>query len=412
VTLLGRAWGRQTRAAGEWGDSTPPAPGAGPAGGAVGPDQALRVATALSCGLAVSEDIGMLPLAAYRRPRVGGVVPVSPAPTIVTDPFAEDITRISPQTGVAQIVMSLLFRGNAYAQVADRDRAGMPAALVVLAPDRVTVRSEDGARVYRVNGVRVPIEDIVHIMGPSLPGADTGLSVIEYQRTLFGLGLAIGQYSLGWFERGASPAGLLKSKRPLNGKQAKDLRRSFESAHAGVGRSHGIAVVSGDVDYQGLSLKPEDSAWLESMQLVREDICGLFGVPAWRVGIRSGANSPESGAVLDASGAAYLRHTLLRWTSRLERAWTRMIPGGLTYAAFDYGAFQKADASTRWRNYMLARTLGAQTVNEIRTAEGWVALDTPGANDPMQPLNSAHATAGDASPAAGLDAPPAPEEGQ
>jgi len=408
--MLGRALGIQTRATGEWGDSSPPPPGGPVSGGlpgVVGTDGALRVATALSCGLAVSEDIGMLPLASFRRPRAGGVVPVAPAPTIVADPFGELAGGVSPQTGMAQVVMSLLYRGNAYMRVADRGQGGLPTALFVLSPDAVSCRLEQGAKVYRVGGSAVPSAEIVHILGPSLPGAIVGLSVIEYQRVLFGLGLAIGQYSLGWFERGSSPAGLLRSKRPLNRTQARELRRSFESAHAGVGRSHGVAVLSGDVDYQGLSLKPEDSAWLESMQLVREDICGLFGVPSWRVGIRSGSTSPESGAVLDASGAAYMRHTLLRWTSRLERAWTRMIPGGGTYAAFDLGAFQRADASTRWRNYVMARTIGAQSINEVRTAEGWEVLDDPAADDPMTPLNSAHATAGDANPAA-ADADPAP----
>jgi hypothetical protein len=48
-------------------------------------------------------------------------------------------------------------------------------------------RLPNGAREYRFNGARVPIDDVVHVPYISMPGSLTGLNPIEYLRNTFGL---------------------------------------------------------------------------------------------------------------------------------------------------------------------------------------------------------------------------------
>lgn len=405
MTLLRRALGIQRRGAtGPWGDSSPPPPGGGGAGVLRSGDP-LRVSTFLSCCLAVSEDVGMLPLDAYRRDRdTGSIVPVNTVPTIIADPFAENVTRISPQIGYAQVVMSLLLRGNAYASIVDLTPRDTPAALVVLNPDAVMVRQAQSGEVeYSVRGVKVDPATLVHILGPSLPGAVVGMNVVEMQRLLLGLAGGVDEFMASWMNSGVAPSGVLKVSRPLNATQAKQVKEQFSSAHAGVGKAGGVAVLGGGAEYMPLTLKPEDAQWLTTRGMLREDICGLLGVPPHRVGIMSEKASQGGGKGLEAQTLQYQTQTLMRWTSRIEHAWTRMIPGGTTLARHDWSMLLRADSTTRWTNHMIGRTIGAITNAEIRADEGLPPLDDPSMTDPSAPLNSAHALQGSAGPDGAAD---------
>lgn len=353
----------------------------------------------------------MLPLGAYRRDRASGsVVPVESPPRIIADPFAEDVTRISPQIGYAQIVMSLLLRGNAYGSVIDRTWQGTPSGLVVLNPDAVNVRqNRDGVVEYRVGGQLVadPYTSLVHILGPSLPGAVVGMNVIELQRTLLGLAGGVDEFMVSWMDSGTAPSGILKVARPLNKTQSRDLKDAWNAAHAGAGNAGGIAVIGGGAEYQPLTVKPEDAQWLESRGMLREDICGLLGVPPHRVGIVSEKASQGGGKGLEAQTLQYQTQTLMRWTSRIEHAWTRMIPGGSTLARHDWSMLLRADSATRWNNHLIGRTIGAVTNAEVRADEGLPPNDDPSMTDPTAPLNSAHTLQGSAGPGGGVDDPAA-----
>jgi HK97 family phage portal protein len=414
VSLLRRAFGGQESRSIEFGSSAIPlnsqlADLVG-TGVVVSPDGVLRVATGMSCVQAVAEDLAMLPMFAYRDlSEDDSTRKMTPQPRIVIAPFGDDV---SPQTGISQILVSLLLRGNAFCRVVERDYLGHPTSLVVLNPDRVQVfRDENGRKRFRVNSQLVANEDVRHIVGLSTPGADVGISVVEYQRSTIGLALAVDQFGATWFGKGVHPSGMISVEGALSEDKARAMQERIMSRHAGMNRAHGIMVLSGGAKFTPLSISPEDAQFLATKELLREDICGVFGVPPDRVSVGGVKNrTPANGKGLETIGQQYVTHTLLRWARRIEHCWTQMIPTGKTRVKFDFGELLRADSNTRWSNHLIGRTIGAINNNDVRRVEDLPPISGSTGEAYDFPLNSAHATAGDAGPAGGVARPPDAKE--
>lgn len=178
-----------------------------------------------------------------------------------------------------------------------RNSKGMPAELINLRPDRMTVVAGREVPVLRYefakgDGTKALFapEDIVHVKLPNPTNQLAGLSplVAGSKRVDTEIHASNEQYSL--FANSARPDALIKVKSGLDKADRDELRSKWNNRHRGSGNSGKIAVLSGDVDYQQISLTPRELDHIESMKLLRDDIFLLFGIPKSAMGITEDVN--------------------------------------------------------------------------------------------------------------------------
>jgi HK97 family phage portal protein len=407
VTILNRAVrnaAAMMRSA-EWGDSSIPPPGSGAWGGSgkqVGIEAAaLSISTVLACVKALHDDMKTLPFSAYTGDRNGPRSPLRVQPDIIVSPFGTELTL---HAGIGQIVVSLAMRGKAFLYVVSRDpNTGLPTQLLVLHPDMVRPRMKGGRKIYVIGATELGADEIIHLTAMMMPGAIDGVDVLTAQRTNLELAQKVGQYAEGFFGNGGSPAGVIQVPGGGDRTKARQVKEGWEDAHTGVQNAHRPAVLFGGAEWKPMTVTPENAQFLETRRYLREEICGLFGVPLQRIQAITDNASQGGGAGLDALDAQYVKHTLLPIATTIEAVWDRMIPGEEhTWALFDLDVFLRANAKGRADIRQINRVTATRTIDEERAAEGWAPLPDGQGENPFTPLNS------NASPTGGTDNAPKP----
>lgn len=98
-------------------------------------------------------------------------------------------------------------------------------------------------------------------------------------KKVFGEALAQGEYANGLYERGALPLGVLKTKSRLTEKAINALRLAWSKLYGGVKNSANTVILEEGMEYQPLSMNPNEIQMTESRRDVNSEICKLFGVP-------------------------------------------------------------------------------------------------------------------------------------
>lgn len=361
------------------------------AGVPVTDDTAMQLIAVSACVRILSQTVAGLPFGAIR---MQGDLRKSlmPAPAIVADPFGGGTTTalLSRRAGFAQMMVSLLLRGNAYAVVTARDYLLRPTRLRILHPDRVRCQFDKaGQREYWVNRKIVDADDMVHLIGMAFPEAPTGMSVISYARTAIGLGLAAEQFGAGFFGKGAHMTGLITVDGDLDKARARQMKEAFEASHGGLENAHSIGVLTGGAKWTPISVTPEDAQFLGTRAAQNFDMAMLFGLPPHMLGQVDRTTSWGTG--IEQQSLGFLRHTLASWIGPFEDAWSMMLPRP-QLAQFDTDDLLRTDTAGRWAYYTLARNIAGMTPDEIRARENLPPLPDGLGADPYAPLNSAHTT--------------------
>lgn len=349
-------------------------------------ETAMSLLVVAACVRLLSTVVAGLPLDAVRMS--GRVrVQLDPAPAIIADPFggAGNPRLPSRRAGFIQLMISLLFRGNAFALILARDSLGRPTRMQVLHPDMVQVSvDENGQKTYAIK--RVPLqhpEDMLHLVGMSMPGAVTGLSVLSYARTAIGLGLAAEEFGARFFGSGAHLSGVIEVPGDLDQDKARRLKEGFESKHAGLRNAHQVGVLTGGAKWSPISVTPEDAQFLGTRAAQNLDIAMLFGIPPHMLGQVDRTTSWGTG--IEQQTLGFLKYTVDFWLGVFEDAWSSMLPRPQV-ARFNRGGLLRTDTAGRFGVYTQARTAAVLTTNEIRALEDYPPVE--GGDNIAAPLNS------------------------
>jgi HK97 family phage portal protein len=345
-----------------------------------------------ACVRLISETVSGLPFDAVRT---SGKVrtTVEPAPPIIDDPFGGGNVisgfGLTRKIGLAQIVVSLLLRGNAYCNIAGYGPDGLPNVLQVLSPDAVDVDvdRQTGERLYKVNREPFPSNRMLHILGMSLPGQPVGISLLQYAKRSIGLGIAAEEFGSMFFGNGAHLSGVIEIPGDLKPDQARVVKESFEARHAGMRHAHAVGVLTGGAKWAPISVSPEDAQFLATRAMQTSEIAMLFGVPPHMLGQVDRTTSWGKG--IEEQTLGFLKYTLQAWVQRIEDAWTPLVPKGIK-AYFNLDGLLRADTTTRYAAYQAARNAAVMTPNEVRALENLPPIE--GGDDLFAPLNSAHTT--------------------
>lgn len=313
----------------------------------------------------ITNDLAWLPLKALKQMRDGTRSPFTEAtaPGIITNPFV----GLSLPEGLGQLLNSLIVRGNAYL-FPGNVVGGEVLQWMIVSPDAVTVEwsRDHSTRIYKLGG-KVYNGPVTHVAGLMLPGAPTGLSIIEAARVSLGLTVTLTESAANLFQNGTMSSGIISMDAPLTPDSARSVAESFRQNHSGVKKAHLPIVLGGGAKYQQLSLSPEDSQFLQSRQFQQGEIATMLGIPPHMLGIVDRTTSWGTG--IEAQNRNYYDHTLKSYVKRFEHMFTSWLPAGV-WAAFDTDEIIRADTATRYGNYSVGLNNGFLNRDEVRAAEG------------------------------------------
>lgn len=369
MTVFGRAFGLEQRAAPVPFDPSALAlpNNAGISGGlrTVDTSTALGIGTFYRGVELITNDLSYLPLRAMKQKADGSREPFTEAtaPGVVTNPFL----GLTLQEGMSQLLPSLILRGNAYL-FPGKVVGGEVIQWMIVSPDAVSVEwsKDHSSRIYKLGG-RVYTGPVTHVAAFMLPGAPTGVSLIEAARISLGLTVSLTEGAATMFRDGIMSSGVLSTDVPLTPDNARAVAESFKQNHSGVKKGAAPIVIGGGAKYVPLSMTAQDSQFLESRQYQQGEIATMLGIPPHMLGIVDRTTSWGEG--IEAQNRGYYDHTLKPYVKRFEQMFTSWLPAGV-WASFDTDEIVRADTATRFENYAIALNNGFMNRDEVRAKEG------------------------------------------
>jgi HK97 family phage portal protein len=383
VSILRRILGEQRAVGGTW--ITDNQPSVSSAGVAINSQTALSIGAYYAAVKLYADTVASLPWDTYIR--VDGTRrPYRPSPSWLTMPQPNN-PNFTGFDLKHRMVSSLLIDGNLFVLFI-KGRNGDIVEMRVLDPQKVTIKSVDGAPIYTVTGddnvgVELTADAILHIPLFATGSALRAPSPVEQHRTTLGLASATQLYSAKFYEQGAAPSAVIKIPGELTQDQADSLRNSFSRRHEGIEKMHKIAVLTGGADFQQMSMKISDMQLVETLHWGVESIARLMGVPLHLLQYPGGNSSYNSVEIVSIE---WLRLGLGPLVTRLEAGLQRLVPGAdQTFIKFTLDGLLRPTTKERYDAYAIALNNGILSLNEIRRLED--RADVEGGDEHYKALN-------------------------
>jgi len=351
---------------------------------------ALYSSAVFACVRLLAETVASLPLPVYRRmlPRgkeraynhpLYSLLHDSPNPWTTSYSFREALQG------------HLCTWGNAFAEIDWDMRTGRARALWQLRPDRMKVGKENNQLIYVYtlpDGTVAKLEAyrIWHIPGLGFDGL-VGYSPIQLAREAIGLSLATEEFGARFFGNGARTSGVLKHPNKLS-KPAEDrFRESWNEMHQGLSNQHRIAILEEGMEYQQISIPPEDAQFLETRKFQTNEIARFFHIPPHMIGDLDRATFGN----IEQQSLEFVIYTLRPWLVRWEQSAHLKLMGPderLQYfVEFLVEGLLRGDFVSRNQGYATARQWGWMSANDIRELENMNPLPDSQGDIYLIPMN-------------------------
>jgi HK97 family phage portal protein len=352
------------------------------AGPVISPRNALSVPAAWACVRALVDAASSLPLHCHRRTPAGRVRADDTATAALLDRPAPGVTQ---PAFLGHLMTCLQLHGEAFVSKW-RDETGRVSQLGMFDPSLVEIEVQGGMPWYTVT-VSDPVPrtvvlgpaDVIHVRGPLTLDGVRGASPVKIVREAFGYAAALVEHGSRTFSNGAVPRGVLylEDGGPAAEEMLQNLARDFEARHRGASNAGKVALLTGAVKFQPVSMSNSDSEWLGSCRYSDAQIASIWRVPPWVIGADTGSSLTY--ATVAEQLRAFVMFSLRPWLVSIEAAYNadaELFPGGL-YCLHELDALLRADPAARWQVYATALDKGAMTINEVRALEDLPALDRP-----------------------------------
>ena len=325
-------------------------------------DSALALSTTYACVRLLTDTISTLPVDTFFRSD-GQRLPFRPKPAWVDEPDA----GTSREEHLQQVVMSLCLDGNSYTRVY-RNTVGDVVSLVVLDPTRMQIRRDRfGDIEYVWDSSRILTrQDIKHITMLKRPGSLKGVGPLDEVKQSFGSAQALDEFAARFFSGGSTTSGVIETPPILTREQALEVKTSFEETHRGLRNSHRVAVLGGGGKFVKTGVDPEQAQMLESRRFAVEEIARIFRVPLHMLQVA--APGVQSYASNEQNAIQFAQYTLRPIVSKIETAYTQLLPGG-AFLRINMDGLLRGDLSSRYSAYSTGIQSGFLSISDIRRLE-------------------------------------------
>lgn len=333
---------------------------------------AMRLATAYACTNILSNSVALLPIK---------VVSFKGGKKSEIDHPLNKILNLSPNNKYNRynffklLIESVILNGNGYAYI-NRDEKLNVVSLELLDPAYVTPLPQgDGSVKYLIQGMDHAVDsmNVIHLY-QHVDEMYNGISVIKYADMTLRAAFDTERQANNFYRSGAGLMGVLKASAPLTEAQKTQIAQSWEKS---ISRTSGggVAILPQGLDFQPISVSPEDAQLLESRGYDTIQICRFFNVSPLKVF----DYSHMSYSSLEQVSMSYLQDSVLPYTQLIEDEFNRKVfrPSeiGKIYIDFDYTALIGVDKKSEAEYYRTLITNGMISVNEARVKLGFAPLD-------------------------------------
>jgi HK97 family phage portal protein len=285
-----------------------------------------------------------------------------------TAPFADNAS-VPYNVGIGKTIVSMGLFGEAWWLTTSRDYYGNPSALEPLHPafiDQGLAGKAPGSIWYGIGSRAVELDptDLVHIPRMILPGDRSGVSPIKHEAPIFAIAIAAVQYSQMWFAQGGQASYVLTTPNKLG---ADEIDRIFEKIlleHSGMNKAYMPLIFDSDVKPQMIQADPDKSQMIATLQYVREEIAGYFGMPLHLVGA-AGDSGNVWGKGIQEVNYSFSDFTLSGYRVPVEEAFTSITPRG-QFAAINPRALLRANSVDNAKASLSNRQGAVTSPNEER----------------------------------------------
>lgn len=335
------------------------------AGVLVNDQQAMRIATALSCVKVISEDLGTTSHEVLQRMPDGSV---RQAESHRLWPILHDEPNPHMSSCVfwGALKASTLCSGNGYALI-KRDGAKRAVALIPLKSGRTspvrlegklmyaTTQTETGAVAY------IDPADILHDKYFSFDGI-VGIGPISCKNA-FGLAMAAEKYGAQFFGNGARASGVLSHPETLEGEAYANLIKSLRERLNGDNALSPLILEEGMTWTQN-SITPNEAQFLQTRQYQRVEIASLYRVAMHLLqDLQRATNNNIEHQSLD-----HVRYCLRPNAVHLEQEVNRKLLGGPFFMEHNLNDLQRGDFASQTAGLAALRNIGYYHNNDIARA--------------------------------------------
>ena len=335
--------------------------------------QAMRLSTAYACTNLLSNSVALLPIKIVKY--------VDGRKVEVNDHPLQKVLNLTPNKKYNKfnfmklLIESVILNGNGYIYI-QRDEKLNVVGLELIDPSYVTpLPQEDGSVKYLVSGMKAAVDSVnmIHIF-QHCDEMMNGISVIKYADMALAGAYAKEKHSDNFFKGGAGLMGVLKASSPLTDAQKTQIAQSWERSISKTA-SGGVAILPQGLDFQSISVSPEDSQLLEARAYDVVQICRFFNVSPLKVF----DYSHMSYSSLEQVSLSYLQDSVLPYTQLLEDELNRKLfkPSevGKYGVDFDYTEIIQADKKAEADYYRQLLVNGILSINEVRNKLGYSPVD-------------------------------------
>lgn len=254
-------------------------------GKAVTLSAALTISAVWACIARAAQAMASLPVDVFEKTSTGRRKIDGPLDDLIGLSPNADQTPVEFWEGMFSWMLAT---GNAYAEV-DRvnGRASallpIPSMLVTPIRSKVTNELQYEVRDSATSNPRVLKQsDMLHLRGWGF-GGDQGMSPIQWGTQSLGAAMAADEASGNMFRSGMQSSGVLKTNQRIDDKQRPQLQALLEG-YSGSSKAGKVLLLEAGMDFQQLSLNPDDAQMLETRRFSIEEVCRWFGVPPIVIG--------------------------------------------------------------------------------------------------------------------------------
>ena len=276
-----------------------------------------------------------------------------------------------------QLMWDLYVHGNALCYI-KRSSDGSPIELIYAPQGSYSIMyTENPRKLYyyfpNITSRKVEPINCIHLVHNSKDGIN-GKGIPIYAKKILDIALATDQHAKNYFENGANIDGILKSTKPLTSNQKIDIKNSWQQVH-GAGKSGGIAVVGGDMEYIPIGANANDSEMIESRKWNSEEVARYLCVDPILLGI-SGASAYNS---IEQAQLSFLSHCIYPLISLIESEFNRKLlkpsEKGKLYIDMDESHIMFADKTSTANYYSTLTKNGILSINEARHSLGFAPIE-------------------------------------
>ena len=313
---------------------------------------------------------------------------------VLEHPFLDLLANVNPfMNGFELIEYWTLYQeltGNAYTLIIT-NRLGTPQELWVLQPQQMKIVPDKEAfikgYIYGKNpskAVRFEPDDIMHMKYSNPANLYYGVGPLAAAVIAADAGVAMNVHEKSLLENNAIPVSALETEQQLNQDQVNRIKREWNAAYRGVAKSGKLAIFSGGLKPNKLSLTPKEMGYLMGRKVTTEEVASIFGVPMSKLKVGDIAKAPVGG--MYHGNITYQRDTVQPKLRRIDQKLTeQLLPmyDPKLFCCFDNPVGEDKDARLKERESNL-RT-GYSSINEERARDNQEPVDW--GEVPLMPSN-------------------------